>query len=287
MLREHRCPYCKQIFMYDDGVGASPEANIARLPAYCPVCVDPNALAGFTYYKESILRAYGYYLENNGIITSVIDRHSLLDMMFSQFPATQKVWTATTYRTFTLYDQLPFPNGLFRVGTCYNRIRPFGNYMRTYTYRKIHCNRCERISSASKVGTLWYFFWFKPKYCFNCEPEQVGRSFITDETRWMKGNPNPTFGGKRHLGGVKSDTSLRARAKQLNVSVNDLRRGITESDPILSNGTVVNGLTIVKSYWDDRKNVYEPRYLLECQKCQQKFAIAQKRVYTLDHRCQS
>jgi hypothetical protein len=211
-----------------------------------------------------MLNLYSVVMRDSGIEMEVLDEETRLGMMFEQFPKTKEIWEATSYKTFTLYDPTVFSHwtlGLVRERLAGGRIR----YVREVT-----CNRCKKVTLASVLKVLCYYVGFKKKLCRHCDGSEIpGNRLLTT----------------RHTGGTKKAGSLRDRAMKLNVSVNDLRRGITESTPVLPNGTQVNGLVITKAYFDEAKNSLEPKYLLQCPKCRNFFGIAQKRVQTIFHRC--
>jgi hypothetical protein len=283
MQIEKYCKYCSQIFFYDDGTDvdglsgvADISANKVKREGFCPRCVDPHYIAGESYKKTVILELFRKHMKDNGVHVAVLDEDSLLIMMQS-FPTSWKLFNSNgTYLTINLIIGTRFPGkvGEFEIGQVIKEHRHTTNeYGEFFKYtREIKCLRCGRVVLYNRRDTLEFYLQFKLKQCKNCDPPV--------------GNPNGNTQNLNRNGSEKSEFSERAMAKALNVSRNDYRRHRpTERVPPLPNGTVVNGLIIRQSYWDEDPDSYSPKYILGCEKCKQTFICIQKNVHYLQHRC--
>lgn len=253
-MPEKCCPYCKKYFWYEENGSQD-----------CSKCVDPQSIPGFTYMKSSLLTLLKKNLQLKAIDTTVFSQEDLKEIL-EGFPIAWELYTKTTYITFTLNENSPFQNGEFKLG----------ELVRDMNYRHIICLRCGKRTEHSRFMCLWYYIAFSPKLCAKCDSAKIPRN-----TNGLTGEHKRGKGGRRS----KSEYSMRARAKALNISLTDLRRGTNTQKPVLPNGTIVNGLEIIRAFWDDTHNQYCPKYVLKCHKCGGLFSIKQKVVDLVFHEC--
>lgn len=266
-LREKQCPYCNSYFFYDDnvdshGVGISRKAgsqgNKIVASGHCPRCIDPHEIPGEAYKKKSVLTRFRDYLERNEVDTSAVDDEILGDML-QGFPRAYSYYNSNgNFRTFNVQTGERFSGKYddFEIGP----LNPDIHYMRS-----VRCTRCGNIAWYNKTLVLDFFLGLREKVCRYCDPRDYS-----------------------HLnrGSKRSEFSARALAKALNVSRNDfLRHEIIAPEPPLSVGTMINGLEIVKAWWDEDPKSYSPKYRLRCNSCKQEFVSIQKRAHLMDHFC--
>lgn len=275
MLREKCCKYCNLYFQYEDGIDThgvavrSQDSRISvsesqRRQGYCPQCNDPHRIRGMSYYKSTILKSLGVHLTKQGIKVEFLDKDTLIEML-KQFPKSYQIFTSNgSFRTFTLMPGLEFDGkyGKFRLGD----VRPYHTkQFGIRENREIICTRCNFITAINTKAVLKYYLGMELKSCQTCDSQYIDRTCNL---------PIP----------VKSEYSDITLARALNVSRNDFRRHIiTKPEPPLPNGSIVNGLRINESFWDEE--TYSPRYSLICDRCKLTFTILQKRVSQLQHFC--
>lgn len=271
MQKEKTCKFCKKVYYYDDGVDTGgllqePTLQKPKIWAQCPNCVDPNAVPHETYSKGSIYTVYRNWLLSKDI---VVPPDEVWNMLKSEHPKAHALFSTTTYRTITLYTGNKFPGrfGEFELGV----VIPRTNGKQVLYDRQVKCCRCGKTSQVPKMRALAYFLGYIDKMCANCDRKVL---FTSKDGKFV--------GGRK-----RTETSARAMAKELNISVMDFRRGNIPDEPVpsLPLGTIVNGLEIVRAYWDDDVNVYAPKYTLRCNRCKLTFEVIQKSVERLDHRC--
>lgn len=238
----------------------------------CPICVEPTARPYITYLKSGILSALRRYLWYKKVDSTVFIRSDLEEML-KEFPLAYKLYNEGTYRTFTLHDGDAFADGRYFLGPAF--VHEYRTHSSTHRIisRWIICSRCNRQVRKTKTMVLMHYLGFEPKYCRVCDRGLMRKLHLKPKKPKVK-----------QLWKPKKPTKLD-KAKELNVSLNDYRRGILEGPPILPNGTEVNGLIITKAWYDDTRDVYTPKYTLKCPKCERLFSIAQKKVQNIHHFC--
>lgn len=281
MQIEKYCKDCNQHFFYDNGIdeglsGDKSSIHTIDQVAFCPRCIDPHLVPGQHYKKQTILELFARHLKSKGIVLARLEQDQIVDMM-KGFPSTYNLYISnSTYSTVNLDVGTVFQgkNGQFEIGGVIETQRPTTNEHGTFfAYnREIRCLRCKRKTVYSRKDTLQFYLQLKLKQCIHCDVT------VTNHKR-------DTSGLNRN-GSEKSEFSDRAMAKALNVSRNDYRRyNITERVEPLPDGTVINGLTIRSSFWDDDPMSYSPKYVLDCPKCKQTFICLQKQVKQQQHFC--
>lgn len=277
MQQEKQCSECKQYFFYDDGL--NPDGDGIEREGFCPTCVDPHFIPGESYYKDVIIEVFRKHLKGKGIAVHKLTREHLINMM-GAFVRTHNLYHSNgTFTSVTLEHGTEFEGkeGRFQILLVHRKelIRDeFDIGRERFAYmREIKCCRCGRIVLCNRKQVLEYYLGLIEKACISCDPT------YSDHER--------DCSGLNRNGSQKSELSDRAMAKALNVSRNDYRRyRPTEPVPSLPIGTVVNGLRIVASYWDEHPDSYSPKYKLECPKCKKTFTILQKSINSdLDHFC--
>lgn len=275
MQQEKQCTECKQYFFYDDGL--NPGGDGIEREGFCPTCVDPHFIPGESYYKSTIIEVFRKHLKGKGIAVHKLTEEHLIHMM-GAFIRTHSLYHSNgTYNSVTLEYGLEFEGreGRFQILLVHKKeLTSEIDYDRErFAYqREIKCMRCGRIVLCNRKQALEYYLGLIEKACVSCDPT------YSDHDR--------DCSGLNRNGSQKSESSDRAMAKALNVSRNDYRRyHFTEPVPSLPIGTVVNGLKIVASYWDENPDSYSPKYKLECPKCKKTFRIIQKNVDSAHHSC--
>lgn len=271
MQVEKVCPYCKKIFLYEDGIseplftntGDRSEDFQERRAGYCPNCVDPYAIPGYSHSKRTILTLFKDLLLKNGVKVEYIDDDTLITLL-PDFPRLHTYYKSNgTYLTFNLPPNSLFDGefGQFELGTTTDK-----------EYREILCKRCNATATYNSTMILRYYFGIEDKRCVHC-----------DAAQYIGNHPRNTSGLMRN-GSSKSQYSERAIAKALNVSRNDLRRyKITSRQPSLPLNTVVNGLRIEEAFWEEE--TMTPKYRLVCDECQDEFFCTQKHIHRQQHFC--
>lgn len=298
MQVEKECKFCHQFFFYDDGS----DQSLAQLPehraserkekrgGYCPRCIDPHAIPGQNYKKETILLGFRKFLRSKKVDLFGLHDEDIVGML-KQFPRCYSIYTSnSTYRTINVYVGTKFDGlvGEFEMGLVHERVisAGIGHAPPHFCYmREIKCLRCNYIAKFELGRTLLYYLGLIPKRCRKCD--SVGK--------FSKHKRN-TSGLIRWKGGSeKSEFSDRAIAKALNISRNDYRRHfknngkLIKPEPSLPKGTVIQcgdgKLEIVEAFWDENPDSYSPKYRLICPKCKNTFVCIQKRVNNLFHKC--
>lgn len=273
MQTEKQCPYCKKMFFYEDG--RDDEKDRPTITGYCPQCVDPCSVPGETYLKKTILSAIKRYLQDESIDVTHLDEGTI-EAMLKEFPRVhQMYYSNSTYRTFTIYTGTIFEGKYGKFEMLHSEVIDITDNWDA-TVRYIRCCRCNETSRISKTTALDYFLGLHEKQCKHC-----------DAAKWLH-NPNTNI---KRGGSQKSEFSARALAKALNVSRNDyMRHPDIEYTPALPEGHIAKvyghyEYKIIKAWWDESPKSYSPKYIVECQKCKQKFEIVQKHLYNTTHYC--
>lgn len=269
MQREKLCTYCNKYFFYEDHSEERPN-DITN--GTCPVCVDIRAIPGETYERQTIINRFKMYLKENGVQVELFDEDSLLSML-KDFPKANNLYLSNgTYRTISLFTGTIFDGmyGKFVVGPVEIKVSNSEDNPNYVHLRQIICSRCKSETTQDKMIVLDFVLGFVEKRCQKC-----------DCAKYVSKHERNTEGLNRN-GSHKSDKSERAIAQSLNISLNDLRRHqISKREEPLEDGTIVNGLEIIRAYWDD--STYSPRYELRCPKCMNIYTCLQKRVELLSH----
>lgn len=271
-LKEKQCPYCENYFLYEDQLdGGLVDNSGEKITGHCPKCVDPHSIRGETYEKDSILSSLKRHFNQKGIDASDWDKDSLVEAL-RKFPKAYDLYFSNgTYRTITLYTGTAFDGrfGQFVLGpviqrTIQNQPKPI-----VLENRLIICCRCNNQHEYGRVETLDMYTGFIEKMCKSC-----------DAIRYIGKHKRNVKGLKK--GSDKSDNSLRAKAKALNVSRSELRNNPNiEYHPPLPIGEVVNGLEIIEAFFDEK--TYTPKYKLSCPKCGGIYIITQRKVEQISH----
>lgn len=252
--------------------------------ARCPYCYDPRRVVGITYNKSTILLFFRKYLYRNGLKNErSFSDEIILSMLKEKFPFAYNVYTKTTYNTITLRDGKKF--GHYRIGALEFKFA----IGKTFKLRQVTCTGCNKTQLVTHYRLLWHYLGFWKRRCQVCDSKAIYSRPASDKQREtglrnfsLRGS---NIGNRNNGGAKKKDTSLRAQAKKLNVSVSDLRRGVTEWPAVLPLGTTINGLKIVKAYFDERKNQYMPKYIFFCERCKNHYACSQKDALNMRHVC--
>lgn len=287
-LRQKRCYYCKKIYTYDDGKMSKGLSNRTEaqkkqeqghgvtVSARCPVCIDPHAILGQTYRKDSILSLFRKYLRSINVDPTYFDNDTILSMM-AEHPKMLSLYESNgSYKTVTLHQGVCFEgkNGMFMLDEALLNNKTKGSPIPYFNRRVIVCMRCGRRSIYRRKSVLILFLGLKLKCCKKCDnptPQKERKEFIRN-TKGLNRNGRP-----------KSEDSERAKAKILNISRMDLHRHPhwNERVPALPVDTKLGTLVIKRVYWDEK--TMTPKYDLVCTECRQFFTCVQKRVNDLLH----
>ena len=255
-MKELRCNKCGKYYHTD-------KENM-----YCPLCIDPGSVPGFTYYKETIINYLRQELQASGIDTSVFERDDMLMMLKQQHPRAYEVFSGnSTYHTITLLPGATFPGGArdFTIGSMEKR-----NKGRLITYREVICSSCNKGIMYPSHRVFRWFLGFDPKWCKSCDFKQY-----SVHKRNIKG---------LRQGGVQNPNSLRSQARALNVSRSVMRNNPpTTRVPSLPVGTREGTLEIVEVFWCEK--VEAPRYRLLCRVCNRYYVIPQNHWGKCYHSC--
>lgn len=266
MQREKKCGRCKQYFVFDD------DAAFKR----CPVCFDSCAASGYTYLKRTILRLFHSYLEHQGVSLSEEERLNAMKNYSDQ--TMWNIYNKGTYTTFNV-----FAGEIFQQHWQVGPVKELVLGRRVINQRIVTCIRCGKYRVHGPLRFLSFYLGIKKKYCRKCDSDIIPRYVLTDVDRRKGIETSRNY--HRNGGSKPSEYSVRARAKALNVSVSDYRRGQRQPMETLPDGTIIGNLIIEKSYWDDRQNQWSPKYIVKCVKCGARFSVLQKRVKEFVHQC--